>query len=75
MPYQNIRVITKAKQTKIVKEAWGLKVYVTASPTKGRANKAVIEALAEHFGVKKSQIWFISGVRNRNKVVEIGRDP
>ena len=73
MPYRNIRVIPKAKQTKILEEAWGLKVYVTAAAEKGKANKAVIEALADHFGVKKSQIWFISGLRSRYKVVEIRR--
>jgi len=71
MPYRNIRVIPKAKQAKIVEESWGLKVYVRAAAEKGRANKAVIEMLADHFGVKKSQIWFISGLRGRNKVVEI----
>jgi len=71
MPYQNIRVIPKANQTKIVEESWGLKVYVTASAEKGKANKAAIEVLAEHFGVKKDQIWFITGQRSRNKVVEI----
>jgi len=64
-------VIPKANQTKIVKESWGLKVYVTASAEKGKANKAAIEVLADHFGVKKDQIRFIAGLRSRNKVVEI----
>ena len=71
MPYRNIRVIPKAKQAKILEENWGLKVYVTAPAEKGKANKAVIEALADHFGVKKDQIRFIAGFRSRNKVVEI----
>ena len=71
MPYRNIRVIPKAKETKVVEESWGLKVYVTAAAEKGRANKAVVEVLANHFGVKKDQIRFITGLRSRNKVVEI----
>ena len=71
MPYRNIHVIPKAKETKVVEESWGLKVYVTAAPEKGKANKAVVEVLASHFGVKKDQIRFITGVRSRNKVVEI----
>ena len=71
MPYRNIRVIPKAKQTKVVEESWGLKVYVTAAPEKGKANKAVVEVLANHFGVQKDQIRFITGLRSRNKVVEI----
>ena len=72
MPYQNIRVIPKAKQTKIVKESWGLKVYVTAPAEKGKANNAVLSVLAEHFGVRKDQIRFIAGQRSRNKVVKYG---
>ena len=71
MPYRNIRVIPKAKQTKILEEKWGLKVYVTAAAEKGKANKAVLSVLADHFGVKKGQIRFISGFRSRDKVVEI----
>ena len=71
MPYRNIRVIPKAKQAKVVEEGWGLKVYVTAAAEKGKANKAVIEVLANHFGVKKDCIRFITGLRSRNKVVEI----
>ena len=71
MPYRNIRVIPKAKQTKVLEESWGLKVYVTAAAEKGKANKAVLSVLANHFGVKKDQIRFITGFRNRNKVVEI----
>lgn len=71
MPYRNIRVIPRAKETKILEENWGLKVYVTAPAEKGRANRAVIEALADHFGVKKSQIRFITGLRSRDKVVEV----
>ncbi len=38
MPYRNIRVMPKAKETKILEEPWGLKVYVTAPAEKGRAN-------------------------------------
>ena len=38
-----------------------LKVCVTQSPEKGKANKAIIEVLAKWLGVRKSQIELISG--------------
>jgi len=44
-----------------------LKVKVTAAPEKGKANAAVIEVLAVHFKLKKSQIQLSSGETSRNK--------
>ena len=67
----NIRVIPNAKQNKIVKEQARLKVYLTAPPVEGKANKALIEFLAEHFGVKKSKITIIRGQKSRDKLVGI----
>jgi hypothetical protein len=47
-----------------------LKVRVAAQPLEGKANQAVIEALAKHFGVPKSRISIIRGETSRNKLVE-----
>ena len=44
-----------------------LKVKVTAAPEKGKANAAVIEVLAVHFKLKKSQVQLSSGETSRNK--------
>jgi hypothetical protein len=44
-----------------------LKVCVTASPEKGKANKALIELLARSLGLKKSQIELIAGETSRQK--------
>lgn len=66
-----VRVTPNAKQNKIVDEGERLKVYLTASPTDGKANKALIELLATHFGVKKSSVRIVKGEKSRNKVVEI----
>ncbi|MDD5093053.1 MAG: DUF167 domain-containing protein [Dehalococcoidia bacterium] len=71
MSVLNVRVIPNAKQNKVVSEQGQLKAYVTAPPDKGRANKAMIELLADHFNVKKSSIRIIRGETSRNKVVEI----
>jgi uncharacterized protein (TIGR00251 family) len=48
-----------------------LKVCVTAPPEDGRANYALIEVLADWFGVKRRQIEIISGATNRNKIVRV----
>ena len=48
-----------------------LKVKVTAPPHDGKANKALVEALAEHFGVPGSRVKILSGERSRSKLIEI----
>ncbi len=47
------------------------KVYVTATPEKGKANKKMIELLAQYFKAAKSQIRIVKGEISRNKIVEI----
>ena len=66
-----IKVVPNAKKNKILTECDGLKVYVTAQPTGGRANKAVIELLAEFFDVRKGSVRIIKGEKSREKIVEI----
>jgi uncharacterized protein len=67
----NIKVITKAKENKIRETAGGLRVYLTAVPEKGKANKAIVKLLAERYNKSKNQIEIISGEKSKNKKVEI----
>lgn len=46
-------------------------VYVNDPPLEGKANKAVIESLANFLKVKKSGIILIRGEKSKNKVFEI----
>lgn len=46
-------------------------VFVKETPIEGRANEAVIRILAKYFGVSKSQIKIVSGLKSRQKVIEI----
>lgn len=46
-----------------------LAVKVTAPPDKGKANKAVIEAVAKAAGVAKSSFSLVSGETSRDKVL------
>jgi hypothetical protein len=68
----NVHVQPKAKYNKVVVEADRLKVYLTAPPVEGKANQALIEILAEHYGVRRSQVKIIKGQKGRDKVIEIG---
>ena len=67
----NVRVTPHAKQNKVVESNGVLRVYTTVAPENGRANNAVIELLAKHFDVAKSQIKIVRGVATRDKVIEI----
>ncbi|MEO0105232.1 MAG: DUF167 domain-containing protein [candidate division WOR-3 bacterium] len=66
-----IQVIPNAKKNEIVKEKDRLKVYLTAPPIEGKANKVLIEILAEYFNVKKGQIKIIKGEKSKDKIIEI----
>ena len=49
-----------------------LRVRTTAPAADNKANYAVIELLAEHFGVPKSAVHIVRGHTTRKKIVEIG---
>jgi uncharacterized protein (TIGR00251 family) len=46
-------------------------VYVKDPPLEGKANKAIIESLAEYFHTKKAGIILLSGEKSKNKIFEI----
>lgn len=48
-----------------------LTVYVKERAADGKANQAVIESLARHFNVAKTQVEIIRGHASRNKLIEI----
>ena len=66
-----IKVIANAKKEKITEENGILKVYVSAPAVDGKANRAVIEALAARFGIKPRAVRIAAGLKSRNKIVEI----
>lgn len=47
------------------------KVYVTVAPEQSKANKKMIELLADYFKVTKAQVKIIKGEASRNKIIEI----
>ncbi|MBS1706223.1 MAG: DUF167 domain-containing protein [Armatimonadetes bacterium] len=68
----SIRVTPKASQNKIEFGENGCKVWVTASPTDGEANEAVIELIAKTLRVAKSTLAVVSGGHSREKVIDLG---
>lgn len=46
-------------------------VSIKEPPVQGRANAAIIEKLADFFGVSKSQVRIVAGWTSREKIVEI----
>ncbi len=66
-----IKVITGAKKTLWKEEGGQIKVYLTAPPINNRANEALVDFLAGHWGVKKSAIEIVKGLKSHYKVVNI----
>lgn len=66
-----VKVIPNARQNKIDEVDGVYLVRVTASPTQGKANKAVIELLSKHFKISKSKIDIIKGLSSRVKIIAI----
>ncbi len=56
-----VKVIPNARKERIETDSGKLKIYLSPPPAKGRANKRLIELLAEHYGVKKHQKSIIRG--------------
>lgn len=68
-----IKVIPRSSLNVVVGEmADGtLKVKLTAPPVDGKANKALIELLADFYDTPKNKIKIVSGLTSKNKLVEI----
>lgn len=50
-----------------------LVVAVSAAPTGGKANEAVMKAIAEYFEMPRSRVRMVRGLKSRVKRVEIDR--
>lgn len=46
-------------------------VRVKEKAIEGRANEAVVKLLSEYFGVPRSRILVITGLKNKNKIIDI----
>jgi hypothetical protein len=46
-------------------------VSVTVRPIKGKANQAIIKALAKYFKVSQSKFFFSKGLSSKEKIIEV----
>lgn len=46
-------------------------VWVREAPDKGKANQAVVEAIAKHFNIAPSRVSVKTGLASRNKIILI----
>ncbi|MCC6263588.1 MAG: DUF167 domain-containing protein [Bryobacterales bacterium] len=70
-----VKVKPNARATRVEpREDGSLLVSVNAPPADGKANEAVLRAVAEHFDVPRSRVEIIRGASGRNKTLEI-REP
>lgn len=66
-----VKVTTNAPQPRVVPQDNLFRVYVSASPEKGRANESVRGILSDYFKVRKSGIKIIKGFKGQYKKIEI----
>jgi uncharacterized protein (TIGR00251 family) len=70
--YIAVTVAPRARSTRVERiDETHFRVAVTAVPREGRANQAVIEALADYFRVARSRVRIVRGLTSRHKIVEI----
>jgi uncharacterized protein len=68
----DVLVVTRASRVAVgTRVGDRLRVAVTAPPVDGAANAAVIDALADACGVRRSAVTIVRGERGRKKTVEI----
>jgi uncharacterized protein len=67
----NVCIKPNSKHPKVEKTADGYTVFVSERPVDNKANKALIESLSCHFELPKSRISIVSGLKSKNKIVEI----
>ena len=67
----SVRVRPNSSREEVTPEGDLFIVKVKEPPLEGRANRAVMKLLAEHFGVPTSRVTILTGLRSKDKVVEI----
>jgi uncharacterized protein (TIGR00251 family) len=68
----SVHVTPRARRERVERLDEGtLRVAVTAPPHEGRANAAVIEAVADYLGVAPSRVRIVRGQASRCKLVDV----
>ena len=70
----SIKIKLKSKIEKIekIKDNF-FEIYIKEPPIKEKANKKIIEIISDYFKVSSSKIKIVSGLKSRNKIIEINK--
>jgi uncharacterized protein len=67
-----VLVTPNAKRARVVKVSEdNFEVWVDERAVGGRANKRLLEMLAEHFKIPKSRVTILKGTKTRNKIIQV----
>jgi hypothetical protein len=67
-----IRVVPGASKNEVVGLNGGVwKVRLTAPPVEGKANRALVEYLAEKLDIGRSKVGLVKGTASRSKLVAV----
>ncbi len=67
-----VKVFPSSKKEEILKKSNdSFEIKVKEKPIHNKANKRIIELLADYFNVKEQNIRIIRGLKQRNKICEI----
>ena len=70
--YLSVRVQTRARECRVVRVGpFEYRISVVSLPSKGMANKEVVQILASYFDLAPSQVSIISGTRSPRKRILI----
>lgn len=72
----NIHVTPNAARNEVIGRTKNgeYKIKIQSSPVDGAANKKLIKFIAGTVGVSKSKVRIVSGIKSRNKILEIDSD-
>lgn len=68
------KIIVKpnARKNEVTRTTDGtLVIRVTVPPIEGKANEKVIEVLSEYLNKPKRSIYIVSGLKGKNKIIEV----
>lgn len=67
-----VKVHPKSKAESVIQTGEeNLELHFNVVPQKGKANAKVIEMIADYFGVPKSEVKIIGGLKSTQKIVEL----
>ena len=69
----SIKVVTGKPKSRIIDQMIDgtYKIELKAIPVEGKANEELIRFLSKVLGISKSKIYITSGVRSKNKLVNV----